>query len=176
MLTNLTQADVRHLFDYDAENGILIRKTFRNGCPYNKPVGHKPSQDGYGAVRIGRTIYRTHRIIWLWYYGTWPQYEINHIDRNRINNKIENLEDVDCGRNSHNKGIYKNNKMGLPGVSIHKPNGKFKAQIQNNYKKESLGYFDTAEEAFLAYQLAKIKYHPESPDAKEYLRELTYAS
>jgi len=34
------------------------------------------------------------------------------------------------------------------------------------------GLFNTAEDAYLAYKLGKIKYHPTSPDAKKYAEEL----
>lgn len=175
MLTNLTQADVKALFDYDAENGILIRKTFGNGCPYNKPVGHKPACDGYGQVRVGDSMYKTHRIIWLWCKGSWPKFEIDHIDKNKMNNRIENLEDVEHKRNQQNREIQSNNTSGYSGVSFHKPAGKYVARIKNSGELTHLGLFNTPEEAFLAYMLGKIKYHPTSPISEEYLRELTYA-
>lgn len=172
MLIDLTQSDVRAVFDYDESNGWLIRKKDENGRPYNKPAGITPICSGYGRLRVNGKMYLAHRIIWLWYYGSWPIFEINHIDRDRMNNRISNLEDVRRVQNQHNKGEYKNNTTGYKGVSWSKRDNKFYAQIKNNAKTFFLGYFNTPEEAHYAYKLAKIQYHPTSPDAKKYAEEL----
>lgn len=171
MSTELTQERVRTLFDYDSESGILLRK-FKSGKL--KPCGHKPTHSvGYGQVNIGEKMHLTHRIIWLWYYGSWPQNEIDHIDRDRMNNRIGNLKSVTRAENNHNKGLSSNNSSGFPGVGWSKRDKKYYAQIWINSKKIHLGYFTAPEEAYLAYQLAKIEHHPTSPIAKQYLRELT---
>lgn len=169
---DLTSEQVREIFDYDYENGWLIKKTFRNGCPYNKPVGHKPICNGYGTVRIGDKKYYTHRVIWLWHKGTWPEHEIDHIDQNKINNRIENLRDVSASDNQHNVSIRKDNSSGYPGVYWDKQNEKYHARICVKNKEIFLGLYETKEDAFLAYQLAKIKYHPTSPTAQEYKKEI----
>lgn len=168
----LTQAQVRELFDYGEENGVLIRKRTRAGNPWNKPCGNKPTAHGYGQVNIDGNMYLTHRIIWLWYYGTWPR-EIDHLDRNPMNNRIVNLRTASKAVNQHNRGIQRNNSSGYPGVCWNKQKKKYQAQIKINNKHIYLGCFTTPEDAFLAYQLAKIELHPTSPIAQEYLKELT---
>lgn len=176
MKTDLTQERVKEIFDYDFGNGWLIRKKDRYGRPYNQPTGNKPAHaDGYGVVKIDGKNYLTHRVIWLWHYGSWPTGETDHIDQNKMNNCINNLRDVSQSENSHNRNIQKNNLSGLPGVSWNNYANKYHARIQINNKNTHLGYFTNAEEAFLAYQLAKIKLHPTSPLAQEYYRELTLA-
>lgn len=174
--TNLTQADVKAQFDYDAENGWLIRKKDNHGRSSNRPCGHKPACDGYDRVRVGDTMYKVHRIIWLWCKGSWPKFEIDHKDRNKMNNRIENLRDVERKENILNQGISVSNTTGYKGVSWNKRKRKYIAQISNNGKKMHLGNFNSAEEAFLVYMIAKIEHHPTSPDAKEYFLELTYVS
>jgi len=169
MKTGLTQERVRELFDYDAENGILL-KILKNG---KQAVGNKPTLNGRcGQVEIDGKCYRTHRLIWFWHYGEWPDGEIDHKDRNPMNNRIENLRVVSKSENQHNHGLHRNNTSGYPGVSWHKNAKKYKAQICINNKHIYLGLFTTPEEAFLAYQCAKIKYHPSSPAAQEYHKEL----
>lgn len=174
-MSQLTQEQVREIFDYDAENGVLIRK-FRNGCPYNKPTGHKPASHGYGQVQIDGKMYLTHRVIWLWHTGSWPEHEIDHIDRDPMNNRIENLRSITRSENMQNTGLHRDNSSGYPGVSFHKRTGKYEARIMVNNKQINLGLFNTTEEAYLAYQLAKIEYHPNSPIAQQYLREITLAA
>lgn len=173
MSIKLTQAQVRELFDYDSENGILIRKTFKSGK--RKPCGHRPILNGYGYVKIHGKKYLAHRIIWFWYYDSMPNGEIDHIDRDRINNRIENLRVVSRTENLHNCKLSSNNTSGFPGVTWDKQRNKYRAQIRADNKLIRLGQFAAAEEAYLAYQLAKIELYPSSPIAQEYLKELTFA-
>lgn len=172
-MSKLTQERVKELFDYDSESGILYRK-FKSGN--RKPCGHKPkSSHGYGAVKMGEKMYLTHRVIWLWQYGSMPNGEIDHIDQNKMNNRIENLRVVSASENMHNRGLRRDNSSGYPGVYWSKRHKKYKAQIRINNKKIYLGYYNTAEEAFEAYKRAKMELHPTSPIAQQYLRELTMA-
>jgi len=175
MKTDLTQEQVRAIFDYDGENGWLIRKKDKYERIVNRPCGHKPNGKGYGHVGIGGKWYCTHRIIWLWHHGYLSKF-IDHIDRNPMNNKIENLRPITLSENQHNQTKRINNSSGYFGVSFHKQTGRFVAYIGVDNKNTNLGYFPTPEEAFLEYMLAKIKYHPTSPIAQQYLRELTYAA
>lgn len=92
-----------------------------------------------------------------------------------MNNRIENLRDVTTKENQHNQRNRSDSTSGFPGVSFSKACGKYRSQIQNAGNNIYLGLFNTPEEAFLAYQLAKIEHHPTSPIAQEYLRELTLA-
>lgn len=92
-----------------------------------------------------------------------------------MNNKIENLRPATRSENLHNIGMNRNNSSGYPGVSFNKQANKFMACIHANDKRIYLGYYATDEEAFRAYMLSKIKYHPTSPAAQEYLCELTMA-
>ena len=174
-MKDLTAEQVRELFDYDEENGWLIRKKDEYGRAVNRPCGHKPTHSsgyGYGKVRIGGKDYLAHRIIWLWYYGTWPEGDIDHINRNKIDNRIDNLRVVSKSENGHNQNIHRTNTSGYPGVSWHKASKKYQARIMGDNKRINLGFFNAAEEAYRAYQLAKIKYHPNSPIAQQYRKEL----
>lgn len=157
---------------YDTENGVLERR-FKNG--EWRICGHKPDHHGYGQVSIDGKKYKTHRLIWLMVHGSFPEHEIDHIDRDKMNNRIRNLRSVTAAENKHNTGLRRNNSSGYLGVSYHRQTNNYRAQIHVKGKSITLGYFDTAEEAFLTYQLAKIQYHPTSPVAQQYLRELTVA-
>lgn len=171
-IDSLTYEKVIEIFRYDAETGSLERKL---GSGRWKICGHEPTCNGYGAVGIDGKKYLTHRLIWLLVYGEWPENDIDHIDRDRMNNRLENIRAVTRTENNHNHGVHKNNSSGYPGVCFDKRSKKYKARITLDGKQINLGYFDTAEEAFLAYQLAKIQHHPTSPITQQYLRELTLA-
>jgi hypothetical protein len=113
---------------------------------------------GYWVVGIDHRLYLAHRVVWILTYGKWPEGEIDHIDGNRLNNRIENLRDGSCGVNEQNrKRARSDSTTGLIGV---KPHGiKFQARIWIAGKRTSLGYFATPELAHKTYLAAKRKHH-----------------
>ena len=114
---------------------------------------------GYLVIRINGKHFLKHRIVGYSFLGLDidnPKQQIDHIDRNKLNNNMNNLRIVTNQQNLFNqtaKGYHKNGK-------------KFQAQISINGKNINLGMFDTKEEAHQAYLQAKEKYHiiPEAQD------------
>jgi hypothetical protein len=72
---------------------------------------------------------------------------IDHVDRNYLNNQINNLRPCNYGDNSYNKTKYRNNISGFIGVSWNKKLKKWSAYASYKNTKIHLGYFNTAEEA-----------------------------
>ena len=78
-----------------------------------RAVGYCRSKDGYITCTLtmeikGRKItFIVARLCWLLHYGDWPENTIDHIDRNPLNNKIENLRDVTQAENNRNKNPYR---------------------------------------------------------------------
>ena len=93
-------------------NGVLFSKAKM------KPLG---SIRGNGYVTLGRgdkTEY-AHRIVWEMHCGEIPDnMEIDHINHNNSDNRIENLRLVTKQENLKNKSKHKNNTSGITGVSI----------------------------------------------------------
>lgn len=97
-----------------------------------------------------------HRVIWELFNGYLDlSLQIDHIDRNPLNNNIENLRIATQSQNQINSRKPKNNTTGYKGV-LATPSGKFQARLGFNGKKLYLGLFDTAEEAN-ACVIAKTK-------------------
>ena len=88
-------------------------------------------------------------------------FEIDHRDMNRINNQRSNLRIATTSQNRSNRGKIKSNTSGFKGVSWHKRDKKWQANIQVVKKLTNLGNFSTAEEAYKAYCQACVKYHGE---------------
>lgn len=111
--------------------------------------------------------YYTHRIAWLIYYGEWPKNQIDHINQDPTDNRIENLRDVTNAENNKNKTLNNNNTTGYLGVSKH--HGKYRARIRINNIDKHLGYYDTAEEAAAVRAVASINYnfHPNHGNEKK---------
>lgn len=158
--------ELRATFEYHP-GGYLIRK--KNG----KPCGQRANtRQGYALVSVGGRLLYAHRIIYAIINGEMPEGEIDHIDQNHMNNRIENLRDVSSSENQHNYKIPKDNTSGFTGVSWYARDRKWKAEIMVDNQRIYLGYFENFEEAVEARKKAKIKYHPTSPEAFKYALEL----
>lgn len=90
-----------------------------------------------------------------------PGIEVDHRDEVRLNNQRYNLRLATHAQNLCNRGKNRNNTSGFKGAFLHKPSGKFLAQICVNRRRIYLGYFPTAEEAHAAYAVAASQYHGE---------------
>lgn len=89
-------------------------------------------------------------------------YFIDHINRNRLDNRKSNLRFVTPKGNGWNVGIGKKNKSGVLGVYKHKD--KWCATINTNRKSHHIGIYETLEEATKARKEAELKYHPISEE------------
>lgn len=105
----LSIEELNKLFFYDKE-GFLVEKTTRNSRATKGKIVGSSDGKGYLTVNINKRRYRVHRIIWAMHNNRWPEDEIDHIDRNKSNNKIENLREASRSINSLNRrknGYYK---------------------------------------------------------------------
>jgi hypothetical protein len=125
-----------------------------------KPVG-SINNNGYVQVELNNVTYMYHRIVWEMHNGPIPiGMHIDHIDRNRLNNKIENLRLATRSQNRANSKLHSNSTTGFKGV--HKtPSGKFQARISDGTRKRYIGLFDSAEEAAEAYKFVAKELHGE---------------
>jgi len=87
-----------------------------------------------------------------------PSKDVDHINGDRLDNRSSNLRFATRQQNSGNRGANSRNKSGYKGVNLHDPDRMvWKAQIMDNGKKRSIGYFATAAEAALAYNAEAVK-------------------
>lgn len=146
----LTFELVRSLFNY--KDGFLYDKQ-------NNKVGalnyNKKRKEKRWKVSIKGTSFLNSRVIFIWHHGYLPA-EVDHQDRNTLNDKIENLRAADRSKNMKNRTSRKNSTSKYLGVCLER--GKYwKAQINSKL----LGYFKNEELAALAYNEAAIKHHGE---------------
>jgi hypothetical protein len=78
-------------------------------------------------------------------------FEIDHINRNRFDNRRCNLRYVTPSQNQWNKSMEHDNKSGFRGVSWHSLRNKWRARIHYHDKEMHLGLYDTPEEASSVY-------------------------
>ena len=77
---------------------------------------------------------------------------IDHINGNKTDNRLCNLRLVTNGQNQQNRPAPKNSSSGYRGVTWHKKANKWMSRICHNGKREMLGLFETAEEAYEVYK------------------------
>jgi hypothetical protein len=155
----LTQAEVQSMFDYHPD-GYLTWAITGGSRKIGKLAGSFDKSTNYWRVMINEKHYRLHRIIFLYNYGYLPK-EVDHIDKNTSNNKIENLRPCTPSQNCCNRNIRKDNVHGAKGVTYRKDIGKWQAYITFNKVRKGLGTFKSFEEAKNAYEKASIELHKE---------------
>jgi hypothetical protein len=155
----LTQTRVRELFEYDPLVGDLVRRVrTRNQVP-GKIAG---SVNAHGHINVGvdGRLYAAHRIVFLWWHGWLPK-EIDHRNRIKTDNRIDNLRASTSSQNKGNIGLLVNNTSGFRGVSFNTRRQKWHAQIKINGKQTYLGGFDLPEQAARVYNAAAVKHFGE---------------
>lgn len=149
--------------DYDPESGELTWRTrtpdmfadsprfsaeshanIWNGRNAGKPAFQR-IQKGYRAGSIDGSPALAHRVIWKLWTGDEPE-TIDHINGDKLDNRISNLRNVSQEENNKNSPIYRNNTSGWPGITKTK-HGRWKVQIGNG---EYLGVFLKLEDAIEA--------------------------
>lgn len=154
----LTQAELKQHLHYDPETGLFTRLTSpTHRVKIGGVAGFKCN--GYTRVTLNYKSYAAHRLAWLYVYGKLPENCIDHINRDKSDNRLCNLRDVTHQQNAFNLPLKVTNKHGYTGVEWHKTTKKYRAQIKINYKSMHLGYFDCPQEAHQAYLRAKSELH-----------------
>jgi hypothetical protein len=119
------------------------------------------SREGYYRITIDGKTYMQHRLAWLYVYGVIPLEDIDHIDCDKTNNKINNLRLASCTQNARNVMKKSTNKSGHKGVHWDKCCKKWMALIRYGGKQHYLGLFDDPKIAHDAYCKAAEKVHGE---------------
>ena len=102
-------------------------------------------KDGYLIIKIKGKQYKAHRLVYAYFHGKFPELEIDHINRQRTDNRIENLREVDRYTNVQNTTRKINPDTGVSGIHIDKTRGLRKI-YKFSYKGKTYR-FGTIEEA-----------------------------
>ena len=90
-------------------------------------------QTGYRHVTWKGKVHKVHRLIFLLEHGYMPK-EIDHINGDRQDNRLENLREVTRSQNQFNKAMAQNNTSGYRGVSWHKKSQQWAIRVCANGK------------------------------------------
>lgn len=116
---------------------------------------------GYKQGSVLGVRCEAHVIIWSMVYGELPD-QIDHVDRDKSNNRLSNLRDGSNGANNRNLPRFRTNTSGVTGVTWNKGRGRWQAQIHHIGECVYLGLFPFKFDAILARLLAEKKFgfHP----------------
>jgi hypothetical protein len=140
---------------YEYKDGkLFFKRTLHSRQVKGAEVGSLNNM-GYLKVCLDRKNYLIHRLVFLMHHGYLPEL-LDHIDRNKLNNRIENLREANKELNSWNRDRQANNTSGHRGVSWNKNAGKWHAYIKIKGKRIHLGLFNTVDEARQVYEKARL--------------------
>lgn len=161
---------LRKLLKYDEAAGILLwqprpLEMFATegaakawNTRYAGRVAGGKTNEGYISIGILGISYMAHRLVWTMANNRAPEGEIDHINGNKADNRVENLRVVTTQENARNTKKQKNNSTGQTGVYWDKSCSKYVAIIGIDNKLKNLGRFQTASEACAARKAAEAAY------------------
>lgn len=142
---------VGEYLNYDPSSGV-VRWKKRTGpqCQLGEQAGNVDS-NGYRQIQFFGKRYKTTRIIWLLMTGAWPSDEIDHVNRDRADDRWENLRIATHAQNMANQNIMRvNNISGYRGVCWHKSTKKWAVQVKG-HRPCHCGLFENKEDAARHY-------------------------
>lgn len=135
------------------DGGVLVRKVTR--CASARAGDRITGTNGLGYVQVmvDRQPMTAHRIVWAMVHGSWPNGHIDHINGDTADNRPENLREATHAENLQNRGLPRNNTLGVKGVGV-TANGKYVARVRAFNKTHHIGTFSSLAEAAKAYEEA----------------------
>jgi hypothetical protein len=147
------------ILHYNPITGIFTWAISRPRINIGQIAGCVHKNKKYRYIEIDGKSYAAHRLAWFYVYKEFPKEQIDHINRIKDDNRIENLREATNAQNRANSKT--NNKHEMKGVSYHPwiKNNPWEAKIRVNKKDIYLGCFPTKEAAHNAYIIAAKRYH-----------------
>jgi hypothetical protein len=151
----LSKDRLHQLFDY--KDGNFYWKLDK-GRAKKGDVANKNTDGRYQHIKFDQELHKFHRAVFMYHNGYLPQ-TIDHLNGNKLDNRIENLRPATYAENNFNKGITKTNKSGVKGVCWLKKRNKWNVSVSLGGKIVVQKRFDNLELAELVAMEARDKYH-----------------
>ena len=155
---------LRSIASYCPETGIVtwLRRspsTFRNGGAYAEAISDRWNKNmagtevgnvnshGYVVTCVEKKTVMVHRMAWAIHFGKWPDGQIDHINGDPSDNRIENLRDVSVSENALNRKYHRAGQLKFSHKRTTVVKGKSYTYFASVVRGKYLGGFKTREEA-----------------------------
>ena len=143
--------------NYDEETGHFTWLVSTRNTKPGQRAGHD-GPNGYRVVTFNKKRYYEHRLAWHFVHGEWP-FEVDHLNRDKADNRLQNLREVTKSQNQWNRGLQKNNTSGVSGVSWCNFTDRWAVTIKVGGAKCRLGRHDTLFDAAAVAQSFRNRMH-----------------
>lgn len=158
----LTIERLRELLHYNRRTGVWTWRVSRSRMKAGSVAG-KVTTSGYRQIKIDGKGYISSNLVSFYVTGEWPDNEVDHRNRKRLDDRWRNLRPAGRSQNCGNQTVRITSKTGVKGVSIKK--GKktkpYLASITVNGRNKHLGYFSSKKAASAVYASAAREFFGE---------------
>lgn len=152
MRGDLTQGRLREVLKYDPYTGEFRWLVALSPKGLAGAIAGTILKNGYRHIQIDGTQYLAHRLVWLYVYGRWPEADVDHEDKDRDGNWLNNLREATRSQNCANIRRHRDSASPMKGVHLSANRlNPWRAQIKVRGALKRLGYFPTPEAAHAAY-------------------------
>lgn len=155
----LTQERLHSLLSYDPASGVFVWRESR-GKAISGEKADAARHDGYIKITIDQKHYLGHRLAWFYVNGEWPEF-LDHINRNRADNRLCNLRVVTRTENNQNKSTRLDNSSGVTGVSFDASRKRWTVRLKIAGKYKYFGRFESFSEAVSVRKTAEKQHFGE---------------
>lgn len=152
----LTKDYLQEIFEY--KDGNLYWKLPNKRTLIQGKKAGSIRKDGYVCIGVNKKIYKAHRLIFMMFNGYMPL-EVDHINGDKNDNRIENLREVNHSQNSMNRKLRIDNTSESKGVNWSKTNKSWVVRVAINGIRKFIGYFKDFELADLVSKEARELHH-----------------
>lgn len=139
IVSTITIEQLHELFIYEPDTGRLLNRVSTNSRARAGAEAGSDNGRGYLQLRVcGKALF-VHRVIFAMHHGRWPSAQLDHIDNDKANNRLENLREATPAENSRNVGARGRNTSGI--VGVHPDGGKWRTMVSVNGRDFHLGRF-----------------------------------
>lgn len=168
-----TQARLKQALSYNPETGLFTLIEPKRGRMLFSVAGHVDKSTGYRDISLDDRSYHTAKLAWLYMFGEYPECVVDHINRDRLDDRIANLRLATTSQNIANSAMWAHNTSGVKGVYYYKDRAKkgwpaWWAYITCKGKRKSLGYFYSKTEAKFAREEAELDLFGEFSSIQNY--------